>query len=476
MASPLFDPGSQIQARREKRRQDWSSQYNDRIGRGDNPGLAGSIDPLNTMDLADQQGWDLNDAAPPIRPASGRIEGYEPQAARPGGVMRMASNTSQGDYFPPMQAQCTGPNCNQGVPQERIISERVTKINGVPVEQLGASQAPASMQGVPMAAVAATPAFDFGQAYIAATTGPVEKRASVWASLANQHRQAMTMLDPRTDYSRWQHEKTQYDKALMNAIQAGNMATAKAAYDQRRNDMFPLREAALARAMSGSIDGALSQVDKVLGGVNRPLEQRVDAVVDAYRERMSAPTVKGGPPAELTTEQQERLAGTARALTVVAAAHDIGHELVLNQARKDSNVDLPESSDMSVLMPGAMRAMKVAYGGRPVNREAVLLHMEPTVASRYASYMARTNPDAVPEQLEATARAAARATISMLHKQYMESFSGGQPATPVAATKPQPEPVFSREPSGPVAAPTPEPAAPSSTSRATIPTRTQVSW
>ncbi len=169
MAGPLIEMLQGLRARRQRRLAGW--------GGGGTPGMRDIINPLDSQDMADRsQGVDISSSMPGVRletrmaepvaesfataqlpqaAASSTVAAPEaaPQMEERSPFMTAAGSNAraqpvsgsqypqQRQYFnaPPV---CTGPNCQQG---ERVISERVTHINGVPVG--GAQQAALGQAG-----------------------------------------------------------------------------------------------------------------------------------------------------------------------------------------------------------------------------------------------------------------------------------------------------------------------------------------
>ena len=220
MAGPIIQMLQGLRERRQRRRSGW--------GGGDAPGMRNIINPLDSQQMSDRsQGVDISSAMPSTRletrvsepvaeslatgqlpqPASNSTvtPPAEPQPERRGPFMTAAGSNANpqpmtgsqypAQYFGQQPGVCTGPNCQQGG-GERIINERVTHINGVPVEQLqGQATAPSSPQPSQQAAPGqpqgqqAGAAFDPAQAFSAwqgFVSRGAENPASVdWLGAAN---------------------------------------------------------------------------------------------------------------------------------------------------------------------------------------------------------------------------------------------------------------------------------------------------
>ena len=210
MAGPIIQMLQGLRERRQRRRSGW--------GGGDAPGMRNIINPLDSQQMSDRsQGVDISSAMPSTRletrvsepvaeslatgqlpqPASNSTvtPPAEPQPERRGPFMTAAGSNANpqpmtgsqypAQYFGQQPGVCTGPNCQQGG-GERIINERVTHINGVPVEQLqGQGAAPSSPQPMGQAAgqLAATPDPSAWQGFV---RDAAEDPARVnWPAMAN---------------------------------------------------------------------------------------------------------------------------------------------------------------------------------------------------------------------------------------------------------------------------------------------------
>lgn len=475
MAQPTIATTGGVPERRQRRRQDWASQYQDQVADNGSPGLAGTIDPLKSMDMADSQGWDISDSAPPIRPGSAiRLASMSSADGDIGNVTPAAMHTQSPQasvqpvqYLQPSMDQpvCVGPYCAQGM-QPRIISERVTHRNGVPVDepasqvgpqqtmvspqpsQPSASQPAASGTATTVAPSAPLPAIvsaaDYEQAKmtVADPSIPYAERAKGHVYIARFHRQQAAIYSSMPGdkaYNMAREHMVLAKNADDAALSERNYGQAQTNHDERQKTLNQFKDIALRKAASGTFQGATSELDAALGDTRMPAQVRIQAIAMELTEKEAAyrtawTKMNPGQPYQTTLDVPK----TVKGLTIVAHAHDIRQAAVQNRAEQVQGLQV-DAKTVGQLMPTAKRAFVAAYPDGPPSLDNTLLHMGPIVTRGLADFEATSQGLEKPTpEITAKSEREAHAILAGLHKEYTAELAQRSQPAPMAATQPQP--------------------------------------